>query len=315
MNRTYLFLFFLLICYQTLAQQITFKVIPLGVKGGGDESNLSSYMVAPVNSDEYVCLDAGTLRSGIQTAIAKGSFSKSIDRVLKENIKGYLISHGHLDHVAGMIINSPDDTTKNIYALPSVLEVLRNSYFTWKSWANFTDEGDKPALNKYHYVPLDSGKEVPLTNTSLSVTPFVLSHVKPYQSTAFLVRHQDVYLLYLGDTGADAVEHSDKLKQLWQSVSPLIRSKKLKAIFMEVSFPNHQPDKQLFGHLTPQWLMQEMNTLSSLTGKDALINFPVVITHIKPPVAKEHLIQKQLLTSNDLHLHIIFPEQGRMLKF
>jgi cAMP phosphodiesterase len=297
------------------AQHSAFKIIPLGIMGGSDESNLSSYMVAPANSDQFVCLDAGTLYTGIRKSIANGLFHQSINHVLKYNIKGYLISHAHLDHIAGMILNSPDDSSKNIYALPSVIDVLKNNYFTWKSWANFTNEGDKPTLNKYHYIPLDTAKEIPIFNTQMYVTAFSLSHGNPYESTAFLIRSADAYILYLGDTGPDEVEKSDKLQSLWRHVAPLIQTKKLKAIFIEVSFPDEQPDKQLFGHLTPRWLMNEMNALSRLTGKNLMNNFPVVITHIKPIGDNEIKIKKQLSLSNKLQLNILYPLQGKQMKF
>ncbi len=307
---TFLFLFF-----QINAQQATFKVVPLGVKGGSDESNLSCYMVAPAQSDEYVCLDGGTVYSGIKKAIEKGSFSKSTDRVLKENIKGYLISHGHLDHNAGMIITSPEDTVKQVYALPSVQKVLEEKYFTWSSWANFADAGEPPFLKKFQYITLEAGQETSLTHTQMAATPFSLSHVHPYESTAFLIRHEDSYLLYFGDTGPDEVEKSDKLRQVWQSVASLIVSKKLKAIFIEVSYPNEQPDVSLFGHLTPKWLMHEMDVLSSFTGQPALKGFPVVVTHIKPSPVKERQIKTQLAAANTLQLQIIIPEQGERLEF
>src|SRR5690242_13920423 len=90
-----------------------FKVIPLGVKGGMDESNLSCYMLAAAGTDDYVCLDAGTVYSGIKKAIDSGLFNKDALFVLRNDIKDYLISHPHLDHVAGLIINSPADTSKN----------------------------------------------------------------------------------------------------------------------------------------------------------------------------------------------------------
>ncbi|MEO7047041.1 MAG: 3',5'-cyclic-nucleotide phosphodiesterase, partial [Ferruginibacter sp.] len=184
-SKTLLIVFFLLFAFtaQTKAQSPTFKVIPLGVKGGSDESNLSSYMLAPINSDKYVCMDAGTLYSGIRKAISNGLFHKSISNVLKYNIKGYLISHAHLDHIAGMIINSTDDTSKNIYALPSVIKNLTDKYFTWEGWANFADAGEKPTLNKYHYVTLDTAKEIQIANTEMQVTAFSLSHGNPYEST------------------------------------------------------------------------------------------------------------------------------------
>lgn len=293
----------------------SFTVVPLGVRGGSDESNLSSYMVAAAGSSNYVCLDAGTLHAGIQKAIEAGVFRGNPGTVLKNNIKGYLISHPHLDHVAGLIINSPDDTTKNIYALPFCSEVLKEKYFSWKSWANFADDGEKPLLNKYHYVHLAPGEEQPLTNTGMMVTAYQLSHSNPYKSTAFLLRNNNAFLLYLGDTGADTIEHAGNLRSIWQSVAPLINEGKLKALFIEVSFDNSQPEKLLFGHLTPQLLMKELGVLASYTQKDRLRNFPVIITHEKPNGQREFTIQKQLLAVNALQCRLIFPKQGSKLSF
>jgi len=307
-------LIFALFC-NTVFSQTSFKIIPLGVKGGIDESNLSAYMIAPQGSDDYVCLDAGTLHYGIEKAIQAKLLQGTAAEVLKKNIKGYLISHAHLDHLAGMIINSPDDSSKNIYGLDYCLGVLRDNYFTWKSWANFANEGDKPALSKYHYNVLTPGSETPLQNTGMQVTAFSLSHSNPYESTAFLVRHNEAYVLYLGDTGADSVEHSDKMHQLWQHVAPLLKAKKLKALFIEVSFSNEQADKQLFGHLTPHWLMTELQDLASLSGAEALNNFPVVVTHIKPGGNREQMIRTQLRTYNPLHVKLIIPEQAKLLTF
>jgi cAMP phosphodiesterase len=304
----------LLIC-NIVFSQTSFKVIPLGVKGGTDESNLSAYMIAPQGSNDYVCFDAGTLHYGIEKAIQAKLLQGTAANVLRKNIKGYLLSHPHLDHLAGMIINSPDDSTKNIYGLDFCLDVLKDKYFTWKSWANFANEGDQPALGKYHYSLLTPGAETPLQNTNMLVTAFVLSHSNPYQSTAFLVRHNESYVLYLGDTGADSVEHSDKMHQLWQQVAPLLKAKKLKALFIEVSFSNEQPDKQLFGHLTPRWLMSALQDLASLSGTAALKNFPVVITHMKPGGNREQRIHTQLKAYNPLHVKLIFPEQAKLLTF
>jgi 3',5'-cyclic-nucleotide phosphodiesterase len=297
------------------AQPYSFKIIPLGVHGGSDESNLSSYMIAPIKSSNYVCLDAGTLYSGIRVAIQNKNFHGSIDSVLRNCIKGYLISHAHLDHTAGMILNSPDDTAKSIYGLPSVLNIIRDKYFTWTSWANFANEGDEPHLNKYHYSRLDTAHETKIANTEMQVTAYSLSHGANYESTAFLVNHDNKYILYLGDTGPDSIEHSGKLQSLWQHVAPLIASKKLKAILIEVSFPNEQPDSQLFGHLTPKWLREELIALSKITGRSALKNFPIVVTHIKPIANNEIKIKRQLAAANDLKIKFIYPRQGVKLKF
>jgi cAMP phosphodiesterase len=104
-----------LLCCLFLAGQIhgqspAFTVVPLGVKGGLDESNLSSYLVAQAGTTHYIALDAGTLYSGIRKAIERGALPGPGSMVLREYITAYFISHPHLDHVAGLILNSPDDS-------------------------------------------------------------------------------------------------------------------------------------------------------------------------------------------------------------
>ncbi len=290
-----------------------FNIIPLGVKGGLDESNLSAYLVAAKGSEGYICLDAGTLNAGLQKAAINKLFPISnAEDIQKKYIKAYFISHGHLDHLAGLVLNAPNDIAKPIYAFPSVIDVLKNYYFTWKSWANFASEGEKPILNKYTYQPLLAQTEIAIPNTELKVTPYSLSHVNPYESSAFLVRNNNDYLLYLGDTGADTVEKSNKLAELWTAVAPLVKAGQLKAIMIEVSFDNSMPDKALFGHLTPKLLMQELNKLNNLAA-GSLKNTKVFITHIKPCANCELNIQQQIKGANELGLTIVYPEQGKLI--
>jgi cAMP phosphodiesterase len=308
----FMMLFLLGSCAQA---QSSFRMVPLGIKGGGDEGNLSSYAVAASGTENYICLDAGTLHTGIRKTIEASVWQGDASDVLRNNIKGYLISHPHFDHVSGLVINSPDDSSKPIYGTTSCLNVLKEKYFSWKNWANFGNEGEKPTLNKYTYTILAPGQEHALEGTNLFATAYVLSHVNPNESTAFLIRHDQSYLLYLGDTGSDEIEKSDKLKSLWQVVGPLIQSKQLKAIFIEASFANEQPDNLLFGHLTPRLLMQELNVLNKLCGKESLKDFPIVVTHMKPGGNREATIQQQLKDANLLGIKLIFPEQGKLLEF
>lgn len=304
------FLLFLLSAFSQAKRYKSFRIVSLGVRGGIDESNLSAYMVAATGTSGYICLDAGTLYYGIEKAIRNKVFFIPAGQVVKKYIKGYLISHAHLDHVAGLIINSPDDTDKNIYALASCIQTFKTCYFTWTSWANFADEGEPPLLKKYHYQVLPPDSIISITNTGMTVKAFPLSHAG-IQSTAFLINNNDACLLYLGDTGPDEIEKSHNLHILWEAVAPLIKSKKLKGILIESSFPDEQPDKTLFGHLTPRWLMKEMEDLADVTGKDALTGFNIIITHTKPPQINIDKIKAQLKTENTLKLHLVFPEQGK----
>jgi len=295
--------------------QTAFKVIPLGVKGGLDESNLSAYLVAPAQSDTYICLDAGTIYKGIEKALGNKLFTGTVENVLKENITAYLISHAHLDHVAGLVLNSTEDSTKNIYGLPFTIDYLQKHYFNWKSWPNFGSDGEGTHLNKYQYKFLVPAAETKIENTSLAVETFLLSHSAPYQSSAFLMRNNDNYLLYFGDTGADELEKSDKLESVWKKVAPLVKEKKLKAIFIEVSYPDEQPDNKLYGHLTPKWLIKEMEALAKLADKESMKGLNVIITHIKPSGNNESIIKKQLEEKNKYKLNFIFAEQGVLYNF
>jgi 3',5'-cyclic-nucleotide phosphodiesterase len=292
-------------------QKSSFQVVPLGIKGGIDEKNLSAYLLAPANTKDFICLDAGTVNAGIEKAIENKVFKVSTSKVLRKYIKGYLISHAHLDHVSGLIINSPADSSKTVYATQKCMEMMENHYFNDQTWANFGDKGVGFPLKKYHFQTLNTGEEVPISNTKMTVKAFPLSHVNPFESTAFLIKSEESYALYLGDTGPDSVEKSDKLKALWTAVAPLVQKNQLKGIFIEVSFPNEQPDQFLFGHLTPNYLMKELHVLEDLVGKNSLKNFKIIITHLKPPAKNIIKIKEQLKKQNDLGLKIIYPEQGK----
>lgn len=289
-----------------------FKIVPLGVLGGIDESNLSAYMVAPTGSNAYICMDAGTLHYGLEQAVKNKVFNIPAEQVLKKYIKGYFISHSHLDHIAGLLINAPDDSTKNIYAFADCINTIKTHYFTWESWGNFANEGEAPQLKKYTYKVLTPGVEIEAANTSLKVKPFPLSHSN-LTSTAFLINSNNNYLLYLGDVGPDEIEKSHNMQALWQAIAPLIKSKQLKGMMIEVSFPDEQPDKTLFGHFTPKWLMTELTELSKLTGPDALKNFNLVVVHVKPPQISIDKIKAQLKAENKLGLNLIYPVQGKEL--
>ncbi|KAF2332335.1 MBL fold metallo-hydrolase [Flavobacterium ginsenosidimutans] len=314
MNNFYrLFLFIILMSWNVFPQKAktSFSVVPLGVMGGIDEKNLSAYLIAPSNTTDYICLDAGTVNAGIEKAIEKKIFKVSTSEVLRKYIKGYLISHAHLDHVSGLIINSPADSSKTVYATNKCMEMMENHYFNDQTWANFGDAGPGFPLKKYHFQTLNLTEETPLTNTKMTVKAFSLSHVNPFESTAFLIKNNNDYALYLGDTGPDEVEKSNNLRDLWTAVAPLVKEKQLKGIFIEVSFPNEQPDKFLFGHLTPNYLMKELHVLEDLAGKGSLENFKIIITHLKPPAKNIAKIKEQLKAQNDLGLKIIYPEQGK----
>ncbi|KPA54224.1 3',5'-cyclic-nucleotide phosphodiesterase [Photobacterium leiognathi subsp. mandapamensis] len=313
-----------LCCYSSLSFA-GFDVITLGDKGGIQDGNLTAFMLKSNTDDNYITLDAGSIVNGLIAATHNNAFADmpvpssspytQEGYILNQKIKGYFISHAHLDHIAGLIISSPDDSNKPIYALPSVHQTISQHYFNWKAWPNFTTQGDGFKLGKYELTPLNTNQWLPVTNTELKVKAFPLSH-SGAESTAFLFENAaKEAVIYFGDTGPDAVEKSTALNTIWQQLTPYIQQKKLKGIFIETSFSNSTPDKSLFGHLTPQWLLTELTTLAGYVGgEEPLKDLNVIVTHIKYSLKKgtdpKKIIEKELRENNNLGVNFIFTEQG-----
>ncbi|GBR37582.1 cyclic-AMP phosphodiesterase [Neoasaia chiangmaiensis NBRC 101099] len=312
-----------------IAHVQNFDVVALGAHGGIVDGDLTAYLVRPVGDDRAVLCDAGTIMKGLEAAERKGSLndirpSPDLDKerpglVARHVVRAYLISHAHLDHIAGMVALSPDDTPKPIYALPSVIDVLTQHVFNGAVWPNMADQGTAPRLGLYHYAPLKVGQAERIAGTALTVSAYPLSHAA-VESTAFLLRNGDDALLYLGDTGADTVEHRHNLQDLWQAVAPLIRAHHLHGIIIECSYDDSRADARLFGHLSPHWLLHELEMLEKAVGNEKpLQGLPVVVSHIKPSLVSSRQPERDILTTLRQHdrtgSRFIRLEQGDRVQF
>ena len=306
-----------------------FEVVALGTDGGVSDGNLTSYLIRSDGQTQYLALDAGSLLPGIARGLEKGSFPQVTPEVavpytpqgyiFRQLIDSYFISHGHLDHVAGLIIASPEDRKKTLYAQADTVLTLRNHYFNWKAWPNFTDAGNGARLGTYRLQTVRPQQRVTLGLTGLSGVMYPLSHDR-YPSSMLLVSDREGSFAYFGDTGPDAVEQSRHLDTIWRAVGPLIEQKKLKGMIIETSYPNAVEDKQLYGHLTPAWLLKELKNLQQYSGGEgSLKDLPVVISHIKPSLKQGEdvraTIRQQLDQGNDLGVKFILMEQGERQQF
>lgn len=124
-----------------------------------------------------VAVDAGTLLAGIirslepcishadgdKPVIKDGPFlglelpyrtaEANAAHVFREIIAAVLITHPHLDHIAGLAINTPileaGNGPKTVAALPSVIAALRNNMFNDVIWPNLSDEDGGAGLLTY----------------------------------------------------------------------------------------------------------------------------------------------------------------------
>jgi len=305
-----------------------FRCIPLGVEGGLIESNLPAYLLAPIGSTDFVCLDAGTLLAGLRVARANGCFSDiemppdsadSVEgRVLRHHLKAYLLTHTYIDHLSGLIMNSPADSAKPIMALEETIEGLQQHVFNWVTWPNFGGEAQPTPLAKYQLVTLRPGERRSIPGTAMGVEVQPLAHAARADSAAFLVDADGHYVVYMGDTGPDHLEDRPTTLRLWERLVPLVREHRLRAIYIESSYADETPEDQLFSHLTPRWIMRAFRQLAELVApgrmETALAGVAAVITHIKPHLGTgeetRHVVRRQLQEQNDLGLRLVFAEQG-----
>jgi len=305
-------------------------VVVLGSGGGPREDNVSSYMLLPSDApEEAIALDAGTLTVGIRRADELGNLwdfavpsesNLTREGYIHQNIKAYLLSHAHLDHTSGHYLSGPVDiygAKKPIMGIAPTIDSIAGGICNWNTWP------DLVALGYYEYCVLSPGVETPIPGTSMSVEAYPVSHGAPYESTAFLVRSGDDYVLYFGDVGPEGVEQTGLITAVWERVAPLIANGSLLGMFLEISYVEGRPDSLLFGHLTPSWMMAEMHTLAQRVDAadpyNALSGFPVVVTHVKPVFEMVepplNVISRQLDQINDLGIAFIFPYQGMRIDF
>ncbi|KAI1768987.1 cAMP phosphodiesterases class-II-domain-containing protein [Hypoxylon sp. FL1150] len=166
------------------ARQPALQVIVLGSGGGPQEHNVTAFLVRPVKSGwtrgSIVALDAGvhlsaitrilqeTQPQGLGTdvalphVLASGPFAgmeihspsaeTNASYVTRYLVDTYLITHPHLDHISGFVINTaglPGSRPKRIAGLPSTISAFKTHIFNNVIWPNLSDENNGAGLVTY----------------------------------------------------------------------------------------------------------------------------------------------------------------------
>ncbi|KAI2471507.1 cAMP phosphodiesterases class-II-domain-containing protein [Annulohypoxylon bovei var. microspora] len=166
------------------ACQPALQVIVLGSGGGPQEHNVTAFLVRSIRSGwargSTVALDAGvhlsaitrileeTQPSGLGSHVAlphtleSGPFagleiqsscaSTNAAYVTRHLIDTYLITHPHLDHISGFVINTaglPGTRPKRIAGLPSTISAFKTHIFNNVIWPNLSDENNGAGLVTY----------------------------------------------------------------------------------------------------------------------------------------------------------------------
>jgi len=202
--------------------------------------------------NDRVLLDAGSVPSAL-----------TLDQ--QSGIEHALISHAHLDHVAGLayltetLAFAERDRPLTVASIEPVVDTLRSAVFNDTVWPDFAriPRPEAPVL-RYRELIEDVEQRV----GDLWVTPVSVDHVVP--TTGFILHDGSSGILYSGDTGPTAA--------LWKAARGL---RGLKAIILECAFPNrHRALAERAKHLTPDLIRNELDKMPP--------DVPVWVFHVKP---------------------------------
>lgn len=204
----------------------------LGCSGGiGGGARTSAMLI-----DDDVLLDAGT-----------GLGDLGLDDLRR--IRHVLLTHAHLDHIAGLpfLIDSVFDARIGdplvVYGRPETLATIQKHIFNWEIWPDFAQLPDvhNPVIRYEHLSP---GEMVEINDRLFHAVD--VRHTVPAQG--YCISHPDGVFAVSGDTTTNAT--------LW----PLLNSlPDLKALVVEVSFPDEQAElAKAAGHYCPRTLAADL---------------------------------------------------------
>lgn len=242
----------------------------VGCHGGETPRHRTSAFVV----DETLAIDAGSLTSGLE-----------LDAQCR--LEACIVSHAHLDHIRDLATIA-DNRCQNgcaplvVAATKGTIKILKKHFFNGLLWPDFAaiPSIEKPTIR---YVEL-----VPEKRTKVSrydVRAVLVAHT--IESAGFIVEGPDGALAYSGDTGP-----TDRIWEL------LDEQKDLRAMLMEVSFPNREQRlATVSGHHTPKTLGVELKKYRA--PKD----LPTLLYHIKPSFQAE--VEKECAALTGVNLTVL----------
>jgi cAMP phosphodiesterase len=204
--------------------------------------------------DGRICLDAGSITS-------------MLDLAEQQKIESVIVTHAHMDHVRDLAMLADTRAQQGgpplvIAAPPHTIEVLQRHFFNDELWPDFSKlpDGDSPTV-VFRALTFNSTENI----SGYDVRPIRVHHT--VEAAGYLIGNGASTLAYSGDTGPTT--------EFWEVLREMPA---LKALVMEVAFPNAQ--RRLAndsGHHTPETLALELRKLGP-----AHRDLPVLLFHIKP---------------------------------
>lgn len=250
-----------------------FRIIPS--TADGRVQLLTTYLI-----NETLAIDAGALAIGL-------------NREEQLRVRSIIITHTHLDHIFSLPLYLTDLFEEirepvRLYATQSDFDALRQYIFNHRMWIPLdlmkNAEGDLISFQ-----PIIPGES--FFAEGLKVTPIEVTHTVP--THGLVVEDERSALLFTSDTGAT--------ENIWRTP---IRRDKLRAIFIDLSFPDRLTElARASHHHSPSTLLEEVAKM----GPDT----PIYAVHVK--AAYRDQVVEEIESLNNPR--IIVAEIGREYQF
>ena len=251
-------------------KKVKFQALPTTFSENGAASqrqHLSCFVI-----DDRVAVDAGSL-------------AMATNDLQKKRIRDVVLTHGHLDHIAGLPLFVDDlfailEEPISVFALDEVVKVLKQHIFNWDVYPDFTElTNDNGTV--LEYCPFEINEKFNVKH--LQIKPIEVNHKVP--SVGFIITDGKSTIAISGDTASS--------NNFWKELN---KQEKLDAIFVECAFPDYLDElAEASHHLTPKLLKTELKKLKHSET-------PIYLINLKPMYRKDTISEVSKLKIENLHI-------------
>lgn len=221
-----------------------------------------------------------------RVAIDAGCLALSCSDVQRRQVRDILLTHTHLDHIAGLPLFIDDlfaslDGPIRIHATREMIDILERDMFNWAIYPRFSElKNDHGPVVEYK--EFENGASFDVQH--LHAQSVRVNH--KVSAIGYLLSDTHTTIAVTGDTA--------ETDDFWKLCND---SQNLKAIFVECAFPDEMEQLAIdSNHLTPLRLRSEIEKLSGVAVPIYIINLkPMYRDKVIEQIAKAEIPRVEIL--------------------